>query len=102
MKKLIFTFAILIQTAFAFASNDSKILAQARQDNVKMYLQPGTAAPIVKALSTQDRIEVVRKFNAQWTIVVVDGQVGYVLHSELGKPQPFKTLAVAKTNRKTE
>ena len=102
MKKLIFTFAFLVQTALAFASNGNEILAQARQDNVKMYQQPGTAAPILKSLSTQDRIEVVRKFNTQWTIVVVDGQVGYVLHSELGKPQPFKTLAAAKTNRKTE
>jgi hypothetical protein len=108
MKKLIFTFALLVQSVMLFAANDNVagkgdvILAQARQENVKMYLQPGTSAPIIKSLSTQDRIEVVRKFNAQWTIVLVDDQVGYVLHSEIAKPQPFKTLAAAKTNRKTE
>ncbi|MDB5263370.1 MAG: hypothetical protein JWQ14_2653 [Adhaeribacter sp.] len=102
MKKLIFTFALLVQTAFAFADNGIAIVAQARQENVKMYQQPGTAATVLKSLSTQDKIEVVRKFNEHWTIVMVDEQVGYVLHSEIAKPLPLKTLAAAKTNRKTE
>ncbi|GEO05626.1 hypothetical protein AAE02nite_32900 [Adhaeribacter aerolatus] len=103
MKKLIFTLALIMQTALLFASNDKKIVAQARQDNVKMYQQPGTCTHILKSLSTQDKIEIVRKYNENWTIVVVDGQVGYVLHSEIGKPAKnleIKTLASAKTSRK--
>ncbi len=99
MKKIIFTFALLVQTALAFASKGDLILAQARQDNVKMHLQPGTSTPIVKSLSTNDRIEVIRRFNDLWTIVLVDGQAGYVLHSEIRKPE-LKTYAMAKTTRR--
>ncbi|KAA5545065.1 SH3 domain-containing protein [Adhaeribacter rhizoryzae] len=103
MKKLIFTFALIIQAGFLFAANDKTIVAQARQDNVKMYQQPGTCTTILRSLSTNDKIEVVRRYNDQWTIVMVDGQPGYVLHSEIGKPAQtleIKTLASTKTSRK--
>jgi hypothetical protein len=38
---------------------------------------------------------VVRKYNNHWSIVTINGQVGYMLTSELAqaKPQPVKTLA---------
>lgn len=103
MKKLIFTFALIIQAGFLFAANDKAIAAQARQDNVKMYQQPGTCTTILKSLSTNDKIEVIRRYNEQWTIVKVDGQAGYVLHSEIGKPaqtSEIKTLASTKISRK--
>jgi hypothetical protein len=99
MKKILFTLALFVQVGFAMATDKSaKVLAQARENNVKMYQQPGTSTTVLKVLNTTDRIEVVRKLNAVWTIVSVNGQAGYVLHSELTKPQ-YQDLAVTRTNR---
>jgi len=99
MKKLIFTLALLVQVVFAMATDKKAVTAQARQENVKMYQQPSTSATVLKGLSTADRLEVVRWYDALCTIVTVDGQVGYVLHSEIGKPTVYQNLAVAKARR---
>jgi hypothetical protein len=37
----------------------------------------------MQSLKSTDEVAVVRKHNAQWTIVQVNGQVGYVLTREL-------------------
>jgi hypothetical protein len=60
-----------------------------------MYRQPGTSTEVLKALTNSDEIVVVRKYNNQWSIITINGQVGYILTSELtqAKPQPVKTLA---------
>ena len=99
MKKVIFTLALLVQVGFAMATEKNKIAAQARHENVKVYQQAGTASPLVKELSTADRVEVIRRFNDQWTIVMIDGVAGYVLHSELAKPAAQQTLAAAPAKR---
>ena len=99
MKKVIFTLAMLVQVGFAMATEKNKIAAQARHANVKVYQQAGTASPLVKELSTADRVEVIRRFNDQWTIVMIDGVAGYVLHSELVKPAAQQTLASAPAKR---
>ena len=89
MKKFIFIFALLIQTVFVSAANDKSMAMVARPhiDNVKMYAQPGTSTSIVKSLMSTDEVQVIRKHNNQWTIVTVDGKVGYVLTSELVQPK---------------
>jgi uncharacterized protein YgiM (DUF1202 family) len=94
MKKIIFSLALLFQTAFAFA--DGQTTARAHYDNVKMYRQPGTSTEVVKALKSSDELVVVRKFNNYWSIVTVDGEVGYVLTSELSQPKVQKNTMVAK------
>jgi TPP-dependent pyruvate/acetoin dehydrogenase alpha subunit len=99
MKKTIFTCALLLQVAFAMATDNKAITAQARQENVKMYQQPSTATTVKKDLRTTDRLQVVRRFNHQWTIVTVDGEVGYVLHSEIGQSAVAQTLAIVKAKR---
>ncbi|MGV3588443.1 MAG: SH3 domain-containing protein [Adhaeribacter sp.] len=93
MKKVFFTLALLVQVGFAMATEKNKNVAQVRHENVKMYQQAGTASKLLKSLSTADRVEVVRRLNDHWTIVIVDGVAGYVLHSELVRPVAYQTLA---------
>ncbi len=94
MKKIIFSLALLFQTVFSFANGQNT--AHAHYDNVKMYRQPGTSTEVLKALKSGDEIVVVRRYNSHWTIVTVDGQVGYVLTSELAqakKPTTHQVIA---------
>jgi uncharacterized protein YgiM (DUF1202 family) len=95
MKKLLFIFALSLQTAFVFAADNKAAVVSARYENVKMYRQPGTSTEVLKALTRADEIVVVRKYNNNWSIVTINGQVGYMLTSELAQaqPQPVKTLA---------
>ena len=96
MKKIILTLALAAQTAFGFADGHQVVTASARYENSKMYRQPGTSTEVLKALKSSDEIVVVRRYNSSWSIVTVDGQVGYVLTAELGKPQVNKTSVIAK------
>ena len=96
MKKIIFTLALVAQTAFGFAADNKAITASARYENSKMYRQPGTSTAVLKALKSTDEIVVVRKFNNNWTIVTVNGQVGYVLTAELAQAKPAKDQLIAK------
>ncbi len=95
MKKLLFIFALSLQTAFVFAADKNEMLASARYENSKMYRQPGTSTEVLKALTRADEIVVVRKYNSNWSIVTINGQVGYMLTSELAlaQPQAVKTFA---------
>jgi uncharacterized protein YgiM (DUF1202 family) len=84
MKKLVFTFAIIAQSVFVFAGNQKEtIVIRPKTDNVKMYLQAGTAAQILDSLETSDTVTLIRKFNDQWSIVEANGKIGYMLTSEL-------------------
>ena len=97
MKKIIFTLALVAQTAFGFATENKAVTASARYENSKMYRQPGTSTEVLKALKSTDEIVVVRRYNQSWSIVTVDGQVGYVLTSELAKPaKPTTHQVIAK------
>jgi hypothetical protein len=96
MKKIILTLALAAQTAFGFATDRQAVTASARYENSKMYRQPGTSTEVLKALKSSDEIVVVRRYNSAWSIVTVDGQVGYVLTAELAKPQVNKTSVIAK------
>ena len=102
MKKLIFTFALLFSTvlAFAFPPRQQQQLAQASTDNVKMYRQAGTSTEEIRSLKSTDELVVIRKHNANWTIVTVDGDVGYVLTSELMPKKENRNIAMAKANRR--
>ena len=97
MKKLALIFAFLLQTAFLFATDQENSTAVALYDNVKMYSQPGTSTEVVKALKNSEELFVVRKHNTNWTIVQVDGKVGYVLTSELSKFKTEKSAMVEKS-----
>ena len=83
MKKLIFTLALLIQTAIVFAATPVVREARVNANEVKMYRQPGTSSDLVKSLNSTDEIIVLRQHNANWSIVSVNGKAGYVLSSEL-------------------
>ena len=94
MKKIILTLAFAAQTAFGFATDHQAVTASARYENSKMYRQPGTSTEVLKALKSTDEIVVVRRYNQSWSIVTVNGQVGYVLTSELAKPAKPTTQQV--------
>jgi uncharacterized protein YgiM (DUF1202 family) len=96
MKKIILTVAIVAQTTFAFATGNKEVMASARYENSKMYRQPGTSTEVLKALKSNDEIVVVRKYNQSWTIVTVNGQVGYVLTTELAQAKPANHQVMAK------
>jgi hypothetical protein len=96
MKKIILTLALAAQTAFGFADGHQVVTASARYEHSKMYRQPGTSTEVLKALKSSDEIVVVRRYNSHWTIVTVNGQVGYMLTAELSKPQVTKTSVIAK------
>jgi uncharacterized protein YgiM (DUF1202 family) len=96
MKKLIFTFALLVQTAFVFAADNNTNVVNARYENVKMYRQPGTSTEIIRSLKATDEVVLVRKFNANWSIITINEEVGYVLTSELEKPKAENNKLTAK------
>lgn len=98
MKKLIFTLALLMQTAVLFAFNNAALVRVAA-NNVKMYRQAGTSTEVVKSLQSTDNLVVVRKHNANWTIVTVDNKVGYVLTSELIPAAKPKKALLAKNTK---
>jgi len=83
MKKVILTLALLVQVAFAMADNKTTAVANVRHDNVKMFRQAGTSTEVIETLNTADKVEFIRKHNAQWGIVTVNGKTGYVLLSEI-------------------
>lgn len=100
MKKVILTLAILVQSAFVFADNSKQLdVTRPKNENVKMYLQPGTASPMLKSLSQTADVNFIRKYNPLWSIVVVDGQPGYVLTSELVSVKAGAPTASVKANK---
>ncbi|MDB5264090.1 MAG: hypothetical protein JWQ14_3373 [Adhaeribacter sp.] len=62
MKKSLLIFALSLQTAFVFATDNTAVVAKARYENVKMYRQSGTSTEVLKALKSTDEIVVVRKY----------------------------------------
>jgi len=94
MKKVIFTLALLVQVGFSMAAPKATVEAQVRHENVKMFQQAATSTAVLETLNTTDRIAFVRKHNAQWGIVTINGKTGYVLLSELAN------LKVAKATSK--
>ena len=101
MKKLVLTLAILVQAVFVFADNrKAEQVVKAKNENVKVYRQAGTAAEIVEALATTDNVAYIRKYNENWSIVQVNGKVGYVLTSELVSEEPAP--ATAAKNKKAD
>lgn len=84
MKNLIITIAIIAQSVLVFAGNQKeKFVIRAKNENVKLYQQAGTASTTLDSLQTTDTVTYIRKFNQHWSIVQVNDQVGYVLTSEL-------------------
>ncbi len=84
MKKLLLSLALMAQVSLTMANDKANAkVVQVRNDNVKMFQQAGTATPVVETISTTDRVELIRKFNKSWALVVVNDKVGYVLLSEL-------------------
>lgn len=83
MKKLIFIFALLLQTVFTFATDPQPKIMRASTDNVNVYRQPSTSTEVVSTLKTDDKVTIVRQHDAKWYIVTINDQVGYVHRSKL-------------------
>jgi uncharacterized protein YgiM (DUF1202 family) len=97
MKKLVLTLAIVAQSVFVFADNRKEAtVIRPKSDNVKVYVQAGTAAEVLRSLKTTDEVTYVRKFDKTWSIVVVDGKPGYVLTSELVSEKAEAPVVAAK------
>ncbi|PSR54840.1 hypothetical protein AHMF7605_15680 [Adhaeribacter arboris] len=99
MKKIFLSLVLIAQLGFAMADNKNPVMVvQARYENIKMFMQPGTSTPIIETITTADRVELIKKWNTHWALVRVNDKVGYVVYSELSylnaKPLPqTKTLA---------
>jgi uncharacterized protein YgiM (DUF1202 family) len=100
MKKLLLSFALLVQFGFVMAQENKPVtLVQAKYDNAKVFQQAGTSTAVIETLTTTDQVELIRRWNANWAMVKVNGKVGYMVYSELtyrkAKPQQQPgTLAV--------
>lgn len=94
MKKLLFILTLLVQTLLVSAATPNfkpKVsVSRISVENVKMYRQPGTSAEVLVSLKSSDEVVLIRKHNANWSIVNVAGRIGYVLTSELTAPQKIK------------
>jgi lipopolysaccharide export system protein LptC len=98
MKKLVITLAILTHSVFVFAGNQRGIDAvRAKNDNVKLYQQPGTSAQVLESLSSTDEVIYVRRYNQHWSIVKVNDKAGYVLTSELVSEKPMGQFSNSRT-----
>jgi uncharacterized protein YgiM (DUF1202 family) len=100
MKKSVLILAFLVQTLVAAAApNPNGTLRRVSAENVKMYIQAGTSTQVLRSLTSTDEVMVIRPHNNYWSIVSVEGQVGYVLTSELIKPQGMKNKVPMKSDR---
>ncbi|KAA5545077.1 SH3 domain-containing protein [Adhaeribacter rhizoryzae] len=90
MKKAFFTLALLVQVGFAMAHNNTTLETQVRHENVKMFQQAATSTNVLETLNANDRVQFIRKHNAQWGIITVNGKTGYVLLSELSDLKKVK------------
>jgi uncharacterized protein YgiM (DUF1202 family) len=94
MKKLLFILAFLVQTlVVTAASHPAPAYSRVSAENVKMYSQAGTSTQVLRSLKSTDAVMVIRRHNSNWSIVNVEGQVGYVLTSELTRPERIKNKA---------
>ena len=91
MKKLLFILALLVQTLVVSATTPDlkpKVsISRITGENVKLYRQPGASAEVLLSLKSSDEVEVIRRHNARWSIVRVEGKTGYVLTSDLSAPK---------------
>jgi uncharacterized protein YgiM (DUF1202 family) len=101
MKKLLLILAFLIQTLVvsAAAPQPKSDVSRVSIENVKMYGQAGTSAEVLRSLKSTDEVLVIRKHNSNWSIVSVEGPVGYVLTSELSQPKEIKNIARTRSGR---
>jgi hypothetical protein len=83
MKKIVLTLALAVQVLFTMGAGKQALLVQPIHENVKMFQQAGTSAPVVQVLSSSDKITFVRSLNQTWDLVVVNDKPGYVLRSEM-------------------
>lgn len=81
MKKLLLSLALLFQIAFVFAQQPVRV----KNDNVKLYRQPNSKGEVMKVLTSTEDVILVRKFDAQWSIVQAGAETGYVHNSRLPK-----------------
>ncbi len=99
MKKLLLSLALLVQFGLVMAQdNKPTMVVQAKYDQAKVFQQAGTSTPVIETLTTTDQVELIRRWNANWAMVKVNGKVGYMVYSELtylkAKPQQQpRTLA---------
>jgi len=86
MKKLFFAFALTLQAAFVLANEPVKL----KSDNVNLYRQPSNKGEVVKVLNSTEDVMLVRKFNADWSIVTAGAESGYIHNVHLPKIKKAK------------
>lgn len=91
MKKVFFTLVFAAQFSFVMAQD----LARIKSNNVNFYRQPSSKAEVIKTVNPADAVTVVRKFNAEWSIVTVGTETGYIHNSNLGKMKKQSTSMAA-------
>ena len=81
MKKLLLSLALVFQVAFVFAQEPIRV----KTNNVKLYRQPSNQSEVMKVLHSTEDVLLVRKFDAQWSIVQAGSETGYIHNSRLPK-----------------
>jgi uncharacterized protein YhbP (UPF0306 family) len=96
MKKALFTLAIALQVFAASAHKKSD------EQELTVYKQPSKDTQVVKVISENDEVALVRPFNNKWSIVTINKEVGYMStfqFSQYNKQQRAAALAKAKANK---
>lgn len=91
MKKLFFAFALSLQAVAVFAQTPVKL----KSDNVNLYRQPDRNGEVIKVLNSTEDVLLVRKFNADWSIVTAGTESGYIHNSRLPKLKKQPVTATA-------
>ena len=81
MKKLLLSLALLFQVAFVFAQEPIRV----KTDKVKLYRQPNNQSEVLKVLNSTEDVILVRRFDAQWSIIQAGAETGYIHNSRLPK-----------------
>lgn len=84
---------ILFQVATTFAQIPT---TRVNAEKVRMYRQPSLNMEVMRILTSDNEIKVVRKLSHEWSLVEIDNEAGYVLNTFL-KAKKTKRGMAAKT-----
>lgn len=94
MKRILLLSGIIFfQVATAFAQIPT---TRVNAEKVRMYRQPSLNMEVMRILTSDNEIKVVRKLSHEWSLVEIDNEAGYVLNTFL-KAKKTKRGMAAKT-----
>ncbi|MBA9078416.1 MULTISPECIES: SH3 domain-containing protein [Rufibacter] len=92
MKRIILLSAVFLMQVFVVFAQEPT--SHVNSKKVRMFRQPTLGTEVMRVLTPEDQITVVRQVNTEWSLVQIDGEGGYVLNSYLKERKGKKATAV--------